>query len=215
MSDPAKEWGLPDWRDEAAYGSTTSWGVDRWRWEFTRRREDVRSEFDANCQETYKKDLEHNQLPDVAPPRPEEPGFSAGSHLAIELGYHGLPNPRISDQPDYIIWNSKGRDAVMVCHADAIRNPKIQSIIFDMTKPLRPQIASAEKYLKEMQEEVAGRVAQKRYHTEKFLTYLRVLDARECGASWSEIATILPMTAGTEQTARDTWEQARALCFNF
>lgn len=42
MKDPAEEWGLPDWRDAASYGEVKEWTFMRWRWEFYRRRDDLR-----------------------------------------------------------------------------------------------------------------------------------------------------------------------------
>ncbi|MFC3118184.1 hypothetical protein ACFOHS_07875 [Jhaorihella thermophila] len=56
---------------------------------------------------------------------------------------------------------------------------------------------------------------QRRRRPDKWLIYLRVLDAKECGAKWNEIASMLEHTAGTEGAVRDTLEQARDLCFNF
>ena len=55
----------------------------------------------------------------------------------------------------------------------------------------------------------------RRRHPTKWLGYLHALDAREAGATWQEISALYPQTNQTEQTARDTWEAARALCFNF
>ena len=42
------EWGIPDWRDAQAYGDTSKWTIYRWRWEFYRRRSDLRECFDAH-----------------------------------------------------------------------------------------------------------------------------------------------------------------------
>jgi hypothetical protein len=36
------EWGIPDYRDLAGYGQVGDWTRDRWRWEFSRLREDLR-----------------------------------------------------------------------------------------------------------------------------------------------------------------------------
>jgi hypothetical protein len=42
------DWGIPNWLDSASYGDTTKWSWDRWHWEFTRRRDDVRRDFLAH-----------------------------------------------------------------------------------------------------------------------------------------------------------------------
>ena len=39
------DWGIPNWLDAGSYGNTTQWSENRWRWEFTRRREDCRKDF--------------------------------------------------------------------------------------------------------------------------------------------------------------------------
>lgn len=209
------EWGIPDWQDAAAYGDTEKWDIDRWRWEFVRRRSDVRQAFDESCQESYELDLKWSERPGVRPYRPDEPGFVAGCQLAIDLGYHGLPNPRIGEQDEFVLLNANGDDRIMRGHKRVREIETLEQVVFDLSKPIRPQIETVESYLKEQQRNVVGKSLQKRRHTAKWLTYLRVLDGREAGASWSEIAQILMHTAATEQTARDIHEQARALCFNF
>jgi hypothetical protein len=46
-------WGIPDWREAEAYGNTNRWSLNRWRWEFYRRREDLRDYFGANAAHQY------------------------------------------------------------------------------------------------------------------------------------------------------------------
>ncbi|MFC3447666.1 hypothetical protein ACFOLL_16990 [Falsochrobactrum ovis] len=74
----ATEWGLPDWQDESSYGNTSSWSFMRWRWEFTRRRDDYRNDFDNWKDQTYDfwvnaRKLE-NKLPDTLL-TPDVPGL--------------------------------------------------------------------------------------------------------------------------------------------
>jgi hypothetical protein len=38
-------WGLPDWRDAVAYSNYSEWDLDRWHWEFLRRRNDYRRDY--------------------------------------------------------------------------------------------------------------------------------------------------------------------------
>ena len=49
-NDPAKEWGLPDWRNADSYtnefGRPDEWSDDRLRWEFKRRQPEYRWAFD-------------------------------------------------------------------------------------------------------------------------------------------------------------------------
>jgi hypothetical protein len=98
-------WGLPDWRDESAYGDTSKWTLDRWRWEFLRRRNDLREFFDKWAHHTFK----FRDIPANEGLNPEMPGFSAYADKGVRpngmelFGLIGIPNPRISEQPRWAI----------------------------------------------------------------------------------------------------------------
>lgn len=96
----ADEWGLPDWRDPEAYGDVERWSYYRWRWEFYRRRDDLRAYFDARAEATYR-DGWQIILGQPEPLRPDQPGFVVkADRQAWELfGYRKIPNPRIGEQP--------------------------------------------------------------------------------------------------------------------
>lgn len=87
-------------------------------------------------------------------------------------------------------------------------------VVIDADLPLRPQLEMAEEGLKYSYEKL-GKKLQRRVQRDKWFGYLRTLDARASGATWSEIAKIHPNTAQTEQTARDIWQAAASLRFNF
>jgi hypothetical protein len=95
-------WGIPDWQDAAAYGDVTGWTFNRWRWEFYRRRDDLRECFDAHAEETYHHWQKFAGKPGfpAAHLRPHEPGFAAivGEENVARFGYANLPNPRIGHQ---------------------------------------------------------------------------------------------------------------------
>jgi hypothetical protein len=150
--------------------------------------------------------------------KPSDVGFAAivGDDNVERFGYTNLPNPRIGNQPNDLLWPQK-TDATLERFNSGLSEIEDHHhrIDFDLDRPIAPQLQSAEKTLKAMQEHQHGKVIQKRRHSQKWLTYLRVLDGRADGASWSDIASILTATAATEQTARDTHKQAQALCFNF
>jgi len=210
------EWGIPDWRYPRAYGSVDKWSINRWRWEFLRRREDVRAAFDESADASFR-----YRQPFVGKPgfpaahlRPDEPGFTAMHPLAQSLGLPQIPNPRIGAQAPMVIGFSDWEEGVQRFISEEPPE-NFERVDFDLRKPLEPQIKAARQLLKELQRAEAGSVLQKRRHPKKWLGYLRTLDAREAGASWGEIAALHPNSAQTEQTARDIWGQARALCFNF
>lgn len=236
------EWGIPDWRDPQAYGDTSNWSVMRWRWEFYRRRDDLRAYFDANTERTFQAHCKaRDALPDGSNAtfpdgtkgrilRPDEPGFTADCdwQTAQYFGYGGIPNPRISDQPDRVTfavldypgcntflhlgkgkaWPAEPELEVPVCEGQA-------AVIFDLSKPLGPQMDGAMQWLQWAQSNVQGEVKPRRKRSSNWLGYLRALDAKSAGASWADIASIFPRTAGTPQTGRDKWKQADALRNNF
>lgn len=213
-----EDWGIPDWTNALAYGSTDCWDRNRWRWEFLRRREDLREEFKRKADAVYLDKLAlFERIPDAfskdGPTRPCEAGFFVSTR-AISGELQKLPNPAISEQPPEVLNWIDGPDT-WVQHFSETPPVGMLRFDFDLSKPIEPQLRNAREVLREFQADEMGRLVQRRERPEKWLSYLRVLDGREAGASWTRLAGILPMTAGTAQTARDTWMQARALCFNF
>lgn len=239
----AKEWGLPDWQCAEEY-SLPEWlgedhGIDdcgfirtdygpllRWRWEFYRRRDDLRAAFDERAQSTYEYYCEIARFSGRDKGKvltPDQPGFVAQSYLQDGFGYAGIPNPRISDQPAHVLRPSL--DPIRAGHfhlgrfGEGILKIGVEkhevAFIFDLNKPLDEQLFSAKHTLKSEQKVMLGKKLQKRRRPDLWATYLRVLDARECGASWAKIAEILPTGDKNQHSARDTWKQAQALGFNF
>lgn len=106
------EWGLPDWRNASTYGDVSKWSKNRWRWEFYRRREDLREYFDENAEEAYQDQLRLSIIEGVEHfefrlngKAPDEPGFVVGvkrDEMHI-FGYFAIPNPRIGEQPEELI----------------------------------------------------------------------------------------------------------------
>lgn len=209
-------WGIPDWLDAASYGAPTKWTRNRWRWEFVRRRDDVRAAFDEQAESCYRHVSQFAGKEGFATAhlRPEEPGFTAMHPLALSLGLPRLPNPRISDQPCPVIAFRDWEDTVMM-HVSEYPPDGFKRIDFDLRKPIEPQLAFAKYVLKEEQALENGKSIQRRRHPAKWLTYLRVLDGRAAGALWADLTVILPFRNGTEKAAQETWEQADALRFNF
>jgi len=213
------EWGIPDWRDAASYGDVKRWTTDRWRWEFLRRRDDLRQEFDAGSAAEYQKQLVHfgqhpEQFPYGRALEPSEPGFYITS-MAIVAGLPcALPNPRIGDQPEYCIADPDPPDIWNTYCSDDVPDGFLR-FDFDLQKPLQPQVKMAAAALKRHQKKRLGKLLQVRRQPKRWFGYLRTLDAREAGASLAEISAFHPATAQTEQAARDTWNAADALRFKF
>jgi len=209
------EWGIPDWRDPGSYGDTRRWSEWEWRWEFMRRREDCRADF-----VTHKdKGVPGHPL------RPEESGFMASFPGCWEkYGLSTLPNPAIGKQPSYvyfIIFRGHARPPMLVFlgkGATEVRGETGSVLKFDLTAPLGDQLEGAKQILERAQTRKLGHLVKPgKKHPAKWLTYLRVLDARESGATLSEIAQsgILNGRKADAQAARDVFEQAQALCFKW
>lgn len=234
------EWGIPDWRDKAAYGDVGAWSLGRWRWEFFRRRDDVRALFDERKDKQYESSLanwerdctsigltpdEQTFILENAPVKPNEPRFRVFClpKEAKAFGYFAIPNPRIGnisdfdnhvEQLDSYEWAVSGERGGTMLQGRKLEKHHLV-IAFSTDRPLAQQIKDAGEYLKGLQKYRHGKHFQKRRHTLKWRGYLRTLDAREAGASWAEISTLHPDTVQSEQTARDIWQAANALRFNF
>lgn len=93
-----EKWGLLDWLDPQSYGNTKTWSEDRWRWEFTRRRQDYRTDFDLEQKRnvTIAEDLRKAD-PEliVGMLGPTETAVSGALAKKYGLVFPRLPNPRI------------------------------------------------------------------------------------------------------------------------
>lgn len=266
------DWGIPDWTDPQAYGDTAKWSFKRWRWEFFRRRDDLRAAFDTSAEQTYL-DTSNSYPPwpdgSMAPVlRPDQPGFvtQCGLESMERFGYNGIPNPRIGDQPDHVIfpYHADGKisylsGTVPDTFQDALDAAKVElnplqdfildswksrkglrlephevAIIFDLNRPLESQLKLAREWVRGLQVSLHGKTLQTRRHPKKWLGYLRCLDARtkleaDNQFSWQNLADALYSAGLLERhkdpaggycnppgtAARDMWEAANALRFNF
>ena len=153
--------------------------------------------------------------------------FPAPQGQAAEFGFPRLFNPLLADLPSHQ-WEALrdlqyrlqsrtltsahliGVEQGTTKSSDVIDHGKI-AITFDIYSPIRPQLEGLEAYLIDQQHYTAPKDIE-RNHRDKWLLYLRILDAREAKATWADCASILPITtAGKEQTARDIHNQAKQL----
>lgn len=233
------EWGIPDWREASAYGNVRNWTKDRWRWEFYRRRDDLREYFDRWAEVNFREALRANEGR-----TPSDPGFlvfgkgdEAGRGIK-DFDYGGVPNPRIGPQPKISIIPFSRMILPLRFYDPVKRKPSARGVLevsgkrtgkeyhvwleenemaikFDLDEPLAAQIENAHQALRKKQKELHGKLIRNPEHKDKWLGYIRTLDARAAGATWSEIAIIHPGNAQTEQMARDKWDSATALRFSF
>jgi hypothetical protein len=265
------DWGLPDWRDPAGYGDVKRWTLNRWRWEFYRRRDDLRAYFDARAEETYLHWQQYAGKPGfpVAHLRTDEPGFCVIVDVEARkrFGYSGLPNPRIGAQPASAIstWehdgagsiidgNRTGHNGFRGTFGDLLAMARLKlteeqliflrhsttclpihleqnemAITFDLKKPLKPQMDHARDMLLWHQANLNGKPLQKRRQPKLWFAYIRALDGKADGATWLDMANTFfeqglldrhkdphgGYCPPPPQAARDKWEAASALRFNF
>jgi hypothetical protein len=219
------DWGIPDWRDPGAYGDTGQWCKFRWRWEFTRRRDDCRADFEQHAQATY--EVYRKRSDQVL--QPSQRGFVAEFRGCYEkYGLLSLPNPAISEQPVWVTQfgfvppHVRLPDRPVLHWHDHNRggDERYVGFVFNVYENIDLQLKQVRWALEYQQKKLLGkRAVRHRKHPAKWPSYLRVLDARESGASWSEIARsdVLGPNRGRKvaQTARDVWAAANALRFNW
>ena len=243
------EWGIPDWRNKIAYGDVCKWSDIRWRWEFTRRLDEFRGECDAILALHSEAEVAREAFRKTRIERHREEfgtlvrqlGDMQTKHM-LNWGY--LSNkppldPRFSDYPDDLltVWPNIGITSMHgspVGRAAKFRSrmtpePNEIAVSINLDRPLAEQLKIVERVAKREQKERHGKLLQKRQHPALWLDYLRVLDAREIGATWKRITAVFfdqglierrknasgGYCAPPPQAARDLWIAARDLRFNF
>lgn len=137
-----------------------------------------------------------------------------------------LPNPAISDQPllECLFDRSVGGQiefgrADHHWELEALHRvilPKGHALVMvDLGKPIRPQLQSAEAKLSSFSDAVTRR--PRRPRRDKWVQHLRVLDAREDGATWKEIGSAVLGSHGDHGApiAADAYRRAAELRDNW
>ena len=190
------------WASGETYPQPDSLNDTFWRWEFLRRRADYRQDWEKYFQSTYEYDVACANDPNY-PTRyqkkvfsPDHPAFKARMPNSLEK-YHlsGLPNPTIA-KPWMLSFDSNygrmyfgqgpdwlgGGEEVSLCLSEWR-----VAAVFDLKKPLSPQIDKVKTDLLEWQEHQVGRNLERRKCRDEWPLYLRVLDGVEVGVPFREI----------------------------
>ncbi|MEJ2345531.1 MAG: DUF2285 domain-containing protein [Gammaproteobacteria bacterium] len=208
---------MPDWRDPDDYPRPDDLDDPGWRWEFLRRTPEYRQDWEANWPATFE------AKPDIPPDhirfRAKMPGAVAKYALpyglpnpafsAQQLQPSGLLFTRHLDEeppPDSPelaeLYESCEQEDVATEHAEGelsdelivFPNNKVQCrALFDLDKPLKPQLATVEEQLKVLQKQRQGKLRRNRSQVprEEWPTLLRVLDAISTGATYKDIGQLL------------------------
>lgn len=222
------EWGVPDWSDpnnSVEYGDISDeqsrWDNLKWRWEFIRRRDDYRSDFFMCLQKITPESV-----------IVEEDGYIYGLKFrhqnASKYGLRLFLDPSISiwRNDDPIIEFQLGDGLIYGCRCNECdeENNRFLTLTFDFDMPIDNQIESAKAYLFSRRlvynmtnKKKKIRHAAKRQHMNKWPLYLRVIDAKNSGASLSDIASILPVTMAVRdrRAAANVVEQALKQAVSF
>jgi hypothetical protein len=224
-NDNRDKWGLPDWLDPPAYGDTKKWSDDRWRWEFTRRRQDYRHDFDLEQERnvTIAEDIRKAD-PEliVGTLGPTETAVSGALAKKYGLVFPRLPNPSLAHHPDSAIAFDDYSLRIYYFGPDISDRVPVptgsMAVVLDLSKTWgKSQRDRIEASFKEAQRQwsiqTQASLSAKRAHKKTWFTYLRILDGRECGASWGDIAAA--GLAVDEPKAHAAWKAAHHLMLNW
>jgi hypothetical protein len=238
-----RKWGFPDGRDRSSYpDNDDSWSDDRWRWEFTRRREDYCEDFEKAVAAQVTK-LRAMELYEDEPYDPEyfdadNPNFivTCGNEFIKKYGLSILFHPRydfeqfpfcFSDSPGPAgLWIGVGK-GVVPFKVDIMLPPTVETLslpegyaaaVVDLSKKIEPQIKELTTRMLAVQKQKFGDIPGRRKHRDKWIRYLRVIDARAAGETLKDFSDIAAPAEGennTGQSALQVWDAARDLMFNW
>lgn len=223
------DWGVPDWQDAGAYPKPDDLFGFQWWWEFTRRRPDYRSVWeDATDSEEndfrWARDFDafslKFELGVVCDPR------RTLSHWALRHYRYPRAGVLHSSRDLFLASLKHASGKLETTNADRRSALEQQEGIiycsFDLSRPLGPQLDRAKIRLEVAQEaaQEAGRpdVTNRRQLQNRWPTLLRVLDARDAGATFQQITDALhpyPDDGPEPGWASDMYRSARQLRDNF
>lgn len=239
------DWGVPDWRDAAAYPATgDALTIREWWWQFTRRRPDYRQLWqrlwpelqnfvEANSEWCRVLTEDEGSLNSAIETRWARVHLAGYLHeLRTRFRLKGLADPRIGDRNDdqlrHLHYAEDRAAAVEYYSLEAVREDQQDGFVlyrFNLDRPIDEQLEDAKKYLSDMQRHAKGKAVEWRRHRSKWPLYLRALDAKDAGASQPEMADVFWTRRNQRradgkiekppQSARDTYAQACELRDNF
>lgn len=173
---------MTDWRNPEDYTYTESLHVHDWAWEFLRRNPEYRKAWTK-----HSRAQERN--PNAAP------SWSATYQFNIKEPVDpDIPAPE--GTPDWTEWVGSiisyiDPDDYVDQYGDGL--PELREVVvFDLGKPLEPQIELARMMLRDSQKTIFGKVVPvPRPRRTQFPVYVRLLDAKAAGETLGEMARVL------------------------
>jgi hypothetical protein len=206
-------WGVPDWRDQASYPTLDEMDQVGWRWEFLRRRHGYRLDWCRDPGEFGVSQARYFQdVYGIAPPADplqsvrqllkKAESFRPSKEALFPSGWghdFRFVEERLSGR--YASFDELSRIIPPEPHWYDVY------IRMDLRQELQPQFAVLLKLFKRIR-----RPRAVRQHPHRWSLYLRLLDARDAGASYADCAAILPRhLRRTPQRARDMVRAAERL----
>jgi hypothetical protein len=221
MSRP--NWGVPDWRDAAAYQVARS--PRQWRWEFLRRRQDYREDWLKHYEPGVREALAiygDRPLPEgVTSWEDHFSGFARFPDSAWKYGIAPLIDPSRTCSELELWQNAQGEHPYFLRFAsreifEVMQDAGRAVVVFDLNKPLGEQLRKSKIKLKKAQVDRLKITVDWRRHEDKWPLYLRAIDARGAGETLENIGLhVLGRTDDAAQHARNALRQATDLSFRW
>ncbi|MBJ3777881.1 hypothetical protein JCR33_19405 [Acuticoccus sp. 2012] len=203
------DWGTPDWRDLDDYGYVEGWSEKRWRWEFLRRRDEYRRDFEEVAAPIRKSitwsqkhliahavatgmvvpeselgvftEEERGRLEEIAFEHPDMPGFSIDAPDPAKYGMYSLLNPAIGESQ--VIYVEFAEYDGFEFGFPEYDEHELTAVTFDRRMPLKKQLEKAREYLigwaDEDGEEDDAPPKRRRNRKVDRISALRAIDAKE------------------------------------
>jgi Family of unknown function (DUF6499) len=213
------ELGIPDWRETTGYPQLRETSMSDWRWEFLRRNPQYRHDYqrpDTSLEDESRCRYFERVYAMVTP---QDPRVSAAEYIKSYWARH---QHDVLCFPIYHFDKFIGTNSLSTMYANAqeieriMHQASFHDLFFrvDPLKPLEPQFKAITEISRMSQRSLLRKSPRPRRSKKKWLLYLRVLDARECEATYIEIARVcLPHQdeAAAIGAVRDLHKQASQL----
>ncbi|MFY9822783.1 MAG: DUF6499 domain-containing protein [Thermoanaerobaculia bacterium] len=184
---------MADWHKAADYNFPKTFSPYRWAWEFLRRNPEYRKDWTAALSRFRAGKGEFEGWSEGArDDNPEDPDFWLIAEERGKWCLDALLNPA-TDLPTHLSFNlGFGSMEVLAEGASFMaRGPTYPIVEFNLLLPLAPQLASAERKLKQAQSWLKIKTKRSKHSRALWARYLRLLDARLDGRSPTQIANEL------------------------
>jgi hypothetical protein len=182
-------WGceLPDWRNPADYAYTEDFALHDWAWEFLRRNPEYRADWAA--------------LAEKRPSLPEEDFYAESRRIGDKYGLAVAVDPNLNrHEAEDLLWMI-GVGVRLLYGVEKSQEgrpwpgfPNMAFLLFNLLEDIDSQVEDARRVLTIYQRALLSdlnlpppKVSSVKPQTDKFLFYLRLLDARLEGLSQRDI----------------------------